>query len=51
MADFSGAAAQEIHPRLIAPRESGLCREEQWTRIEPVVRFVLAADEREFLLN
>jgi len=41
----------DIHPGLIVLRESGLTRDEQWARIEPVVRFVASAGNRDFLFN
>jgi predicted nuclease of predicted toxin-antitoxin system len=48
---FLTLAAHDVHPGLIILRESGLTREEQWERLEPVIRFVAAAGNRDFLLN
>ncbi len=48
---FLTLAQIDVHPGLIILRESGLTRDEQWERLEPVVRFVAAAGNRDFLLN
>lgn len=39
--DFLALLDVELHPGLIVLRESGLSREEQWDRIEPVVQHLL----------
>jgi predicted nuclease of predicted toxin-antitoxin system len=37
--DFLALAAEmELHPGLVVLRESGLTRDEQWSRLEPVVK-------------
>ena len=36
------AAGADLHPGIILIRESGLTREEQWHRLEPVVDHLLA---------
>ncbi len=41
----------EVHPGLIVLRESGLSRQEQWVRIELVLRHLLEQDDRNFMLN
>ena len=41
----------EVHPGLIELRESGLSRQEQWERIEPVLRYLLARNDPDFMLN
>jgi predicted nuclease of predicted toxin-antitoxin system len=41
----------ELHPGLILQRESGLSREQQWTRLEPAVRFVLSQADPDYLVN
>jgi hypothetical protein len=48
---FLTLAETDLHAGLIILRESGLTREEQWLRLEPVVRFVAAVAEKDFLLN
>jgi predicted nuclease of predicted toxin-antitoxin system len=48
---FLTLAQVDVHPGLIILRESGLSREEQWERLEPVIRFVAAAGNQDFLLN
>jgi hypothetical protein len=40
-----------VHPGLIVLRESGLSREEQWARIEPVLLHLLALDDPNWMLN
>jgi hypothetical protein len=35
----------EIHPGLIVLRESGLSRQEQWDRIEPVLQYLFNLNE------
>jgi predicted nuclease of predicted toxin-antitoxin system len=37
--DFLALLDVEVHPGLIVLRESGLSRQEQWDRIEPVAQF------------
>jgi len=41
----------ELHPGLIVLRESGLTREEQWARIQPVVHHVLQTGDPDYMLN
>ena len=41
----------EVHPGLIVLRESGLSRQEQWERIEPVLRYLLERNDPNFVLN
>ena len=41
----------EVHPGLIVLRESGLSRQEQWERIEPVLRYLLERNDPNFMLN
>jgi predicted nuclease of predicted toxin-antitoxin system len=41
----------ELHPGLILLRESGLSREQQWARLEPVIRFVQSRTEPDYLVN
>ena len=41
----------EVHPGLIVLRESGLSRQEQWDRIEPVLQHLLTLDDANFMLN
>jgi hypothetical protein len=40
-----------MHPGLIVLRESGLSRDEQWRRIQPVVEYVKNSGDKDFLLN
>lgn len=49
--DFIELLDVEIHPGLIVLRESGLSREEQWSRIEPVVRHLLGLNDPDILMN
>lgn len=49
--DFIPLLDVEAHPGLIVLRESGLARDEQWDRIEPVVQHVRSSGEQDFLLN
>jgi len=49
--DFVELLDVDLHPGLIILRESGLTREEQWSRIEPVVRRVLDSGDPDYLLN
>ena len=41
----------DVHPGLIVLRESGLSRDEQWRRIQPVVEYVKNSGDKDFLLN
>jgi len=41
----------DVHPGLIVLRESGLSRDEQWTRVQPVVEYVKNSGDKDFLLN
>ena len=43
------ARGVELHPGLVVVRESGLSREEQWARLEPIIAFL--ADTRASLIN
>jgi len=38
--DFIELLDVDVHPGLIVLRESGLSRDEQWRRIQPVVEYV-----------
>lgn len=49
--DFLPLLDVEVHPGLIVLRESGLSRQEQWVRIELVLRHLLEQDDRNFMLN
>lgn len=49
--DFIVLLDIEIHPGLIVLRESGLSRDEQWARLEPVVRYVLQTTDSDYLVN
>jgi predicted nuclease of predicted toxin-antitoxin system len=49
--DFLALLDVELHPGLIVLRESGLSREEQWDRIEPVVQHLLNVNDPDFMLN
>lgn len=49
--DFIELLDVELHPGLIVFRESGLSREEQWKRLEPVVLHVLRSGDQDFLVN
>ena len=52
--DFLALLNVEVHPGLIVLRESGLSRQEQWERIEPVepvLRYLLARNDPDFMLN
>jgi predicted nuclease of predicted toxin-antitoxin system len=49
--DFIDLLNVPLHPGLIVLRESGLSRQEQWERIEPVVDYVRATGDQDFLLN
>jgi predicted nuclease of predicted toxin-antitoxin system len=49
--DFLALLNVEVHPGLIVLRESGLSRQEQWERIEPVLRYLLERNDPNFVLN
>lgn len=49
--DFLALLDVEVHPGLIVIRESGLSREEQWARIQPVLLHLLALDDPNWMLN
>jgi predicted nuclease of predicted toxin-antitoxin system len=49
--DFLVLLDVEVHPGLIVLRESGLSRQEQWERIEPVLQHLLRLNEPDFMLN
>jgi predicted nuclease of predicted toxin-antitoxin system len=49
--DFIELLDVDLHPGLIILRESGLNREEQWMRIQPVVQHVLASGDENYMLN
>jgi predicted nuclease of predicted toxin-antitoxin system len=49
--DFIELLGIDVHPGLIVLRESGLTRDEQWDRIQPVVEQVLSSGDQDFLLN
>ena len=49
--DFIELLDIEIHPGLVVLRESGLTRDEQWQRLEPVLRHVLMSGDPDYLVN
>ena len=49
--DFIELLDVELHPGLIIFRESGLSREEQWQRLEPVIRHVFQSGDPDYLVN
>jgi predicted nuclease of predicted toxin-antitoxin system len=49
--DFLALLNVEVHPGLIVLRESGLSRQEQWERLEPLLRYLLERNDPNFLLN
>lgn len=49
--DFLALLDVEVHPGLIVLRESGLSRQEQWGRIEPVLQHLLQLNDSNFMLN
>ena len=49
--DFIPLLDVEVHPGLIVLRESGLTREEQWARLEPVIQHVEESEDPDFLVN
>lgn len=49
--DFLALLDVEVHPGLVVLRESGLSRQEQWDRIEPVLQHLLKLNDPNFMLN
>lgn len=49
--DFLPLLDVEVHPGLIVVRESGLSRNEQWERIEPVLLHLLPLNDPDYMLN
>ena len=49
--DFIPLLDVEVHPGLIVLRESGLTREEQWARLEPVIQHIEESKDQNFLVN
>jgi len=49
--DFIELLDVDVHPGLIVLRESGLSRDEQWNRIQPVIEHVKNSGDQDFLLN
>ena len=49
--DFIELLDVDVHPGLMVLRESGLSREEQWERIEPVIEYIKDSGDEDFLLN
>jgi predicted nuclease of predicted toxin-antitoxin system len=49
--DFIRLLDVDVHPGLIVLRESGLSREEQWNRIEPVIELAKHSGDEDFFLN
>ncbi len=49
--DFLALLNVEVHPGLIVLRESGLSRQEQWDKIEPVLQHLLDLNDVDFMLN
>src|SRR5438094_408740 len=49
--DFIRLLNVEVHPGLIVLRESGLTRDEQWDRIQPIIDHILESSDDDFLLN
>ena len=49
--DFLALLDVELHPGLIVLRESGLSRQEQWNRIEPVLQLLFNVNDPDFMLN
>jgi predicted nuclease of predicted toxin-antitoxin system len=49
--DFIELLDVELHPGLIVIREAGLSRVQQWMRLKPVVRHVLATTDANFMVN
>ncbi len=49
--DFIELLDVDVHPGLIVLRESGLSRNEQWDRLQPVIEHVRDSGDEDFLLN
>jgi predicted nuclease of predicted toxin-antitoxin system len=49
--DFIRLLNVEVHPGLIVLRESGLTRDEQWDRIQPIIDHIWESSDDDFLLN
>ncbi len=49
--DFLALLNVEVHPGLIVLRESGLSRQEQWERLEPVLQHLLKLNDPNFMVN
>src|SRR5207302_3099101 len=49
--DFIELLDVAVHPGLIVLRESGLSRDEQWDRIQPIIDHILESSDDDFLLN
>ncbi len=49
--DFIPLLDVELHPGLIVLRESGLPREEQWARLEPIIQRIKQSEDPNFLIN
>lgn len=49
--DFIELLDVDLHPGLIVLRESGLSRNEQWDRLQPVIKHVKDSGDEDFLLN
>lgn len=49
--DFLNLLDIDLHPGLVILRESGLSRDEQWSRIQPVIRHVVASGDEDYMLN
>ena len=49
--DFIVLLDVEVHPGMIILRESGLTRDEQWMRLEPVIQLMLQSGDTDYLVN
>jgi hypothetical protein len=49
--DFIELLDIELHPGLIVIPEAGLSRVEQWSRLEPALRYVLERADPNFMVN
>lgn len=49
--DFIVLLDVELHPGMIILRESGLTRDEQWSRLEPVIQHALQSGDPDYLVN
>jgi len=49
--DFIELLDADVHPGLIVLRESGLSRNEQWDRLQPVIEHVRDSGDEDFLVN